>query len=165
MALTRVLCAVNGYLASVWNIIYAPKLETVFCWSQCIAVNETQWKQWQFIDTDFLWNHECFHEIGFRISVSFWMFLFKSHSMSVLVCIKGCKNRRKRLKVKGICKMNLSIWHFGKTESRYLVTSEAVSWSKWIWHMLTQGTKYSYEVHHALPFNKMPPHIRDLSSD
>lgn len=122
------------------------------------------------LSTDCLWNHECFHEIGFHVWVSFWMCTFKSPDMSVWVCIKGCKNPERKLKLRGICKITLSIWHL-RIHSPWEVSQDTLwhlkqdSWGKWIWHMLTQGTKFGYEAQHALLFNKISLHISDSSSD
>lgn len=111
-----------------------------------------------------------FHEFGSHISASYWMCIYNSHNMSVSVCIKGKKHRKKNnLKLKVILQNYFVNMTFGKTfpvgsEFRYLVTSEPGGWTKRFWHMLTRGTKYSQEEQHALPFNEIPLHIRDLSS-
>lgn len=76
---------------------------------------------------------------------------------------KDVKNERE-MKLKGICKISLSIWHLGKTsleesETRYLVTSEAVTWSKWIWHAYTRYKILSWNAT-CLIFNKH--HISEI---
>lgn len=146
-----VLCAANKYSASasagIRNIKHVAVIETRRDDSE---THVTQGKKKQKEKKT-----DVFPEVGFCISVSFSTCIFNSVNMSVSVCIKGrtkrdskkktTKIKKKNQKLKGICRISLSIWHLENipvgSESRYLVTCEAVARTKWIWHVLTQGSR------------------------
>lgn len=106
-------------------------------------------KSWMFS-----WNRFPYFHVSFSLCI------FKSHNMSACVWIKGSKNQKdKRTETERLLGNEFVNLTYGKTfpvgsELRFLVTSEAVRWNKWIWQMLTVGTKHSYEVQHTLPFKK-----------
>lgn len=74
-------------------------------------MHSCQWSTMKTLTTykhRLLWNQECLHGIGFHISG----FFFKSHNMSVYICIKSCKSQKKTWNWKAFAKLvcQYDIW-------------------------------------------------------